>query len=390
MRNIIKNRIIELIILLGLFSSVVVGCGEKTNNNKLDNWEKEVILASDETSDELYEKALEEGKLTIYTVSSRVFDAKKTFEKKYPGIAVEVKDVRGNELVGMLKDNYKDENFDCDVVICSDCDGTLFKELIEPGIVYTWIPDDIASVMKDGSDNRELEFMGEAMMLCYNTNVYDTQPIENLWELTEDRFKGKIMMANPLKSFSTYAFMAMLLQKNDELEQAYKDLYGTLPSPDEGETVAQMFERMLINNVEIAHASDEVVEAVGNSNGEILIGIMLSSKMRLMNLGYHFAPMYKMSPVSAVYTPNCISIAGGSKNINSAKLFIRYVTGDADGKSIGHEPFNTEGTWSVRDDIPDGNDVGLDDIDYIRIDKDYLYDTREATKEYLNRLIQDK
>ena len=66
------------------------------------------------------------------------------------------------------------------------------------------------------------------------------------------------------------------------------------------------------------------------------------------------------------------------------------MTGDADGKSIGHEPFNTIGTWAVRDDIPDGNDVGLADIDYIRIDKDYLYDTRESTKEYLNRLIQDK
>lgn len=285
---------------------------------------------------------------------------------KLPYISVEIKDVRGNELVDMLKDNYESDNFDCDVVICSDCDGTLFKELIEPGIVYTWIPDDIANVMKDGSDMRELEFMGESMMLCYNTNVYDVQPVENLWELTEDRFQGKIMMANPLKSFSTYAFMAMLLQKDEELKNAYENLYGTSPSPNEGETVARMFERMLVDNAVIAHASDEVVESVGNSDDEIQIGIVLSSKMRFMKLGYHFAPIYKLNPISSVYTPNCISVAGGAKNINAAKLFIRYLTGDADGKSIGHEPFNTAGTWSVRRDIPDGDEYTVVHIKLIQ------------------------
>lgn len=390
MKNITKSKLIQLSLIFFLAVSVLSGCAGNTADKKLDNWEKEALAASNETSEELYEKALDEGKLTVYTVSSRVFDAKKTFEEEYPGISVEVKDVRGNELVDMLKDNYENDNFDCDVVICSDCDGTLFKELIEPGIVYTWIPDDIANVMKDGSDMRELEFMGECMMLCYNTNVYDAQPVENLWELTEDRFQGKIMMANPLKSFSTYAFMAMLLQKDEELKNAYENLYGTPPSLNEGETVARMFERMLVDNVVIAHASDEVVESVGNSDDEIQIGIVLSSKMRFMNLGYHFAPIYKLNPISSVYTPNCISVAGGAKNINAAKLFIRYLTGDADGKSIGHEPFNTVGTWSVRRDIPDGNDVPLEDIDYVRIDKEYLYDTRELTSDYLSQLIKDK
>lgn len=390
MKNITISKLIQISLVFFATASVLNACTGSKANKKLDNWEKEALAVSNETSDELYEKALEEGKLTVYTVSSRVFEAKKTFEEKYPGISVEVKDVRGNELVDMLKNNYQSNNFDCDVVICSDCDGTLFKELIEPGIVYTWIPDDIAAVMKEGSDKNELEFMGESMIICYNTHVYNTQPIENLWELTETGFQGKIMMANPLKSFSTYAFMAMLLQKNDELTSAYEKLYGMSPSPNEGETVAQMFERMLMNNVVIAHASDEVVEAVGNSNDVIQIGIILSSKMRFMNLGYHFAPIYKLEPVSSVYTPNCISVAGGAKNINAAKLFIRYVTGDADGKSPGHDPFNTIGTWSVRVDIPDGNDVSLEDVDYIRIDKEYLYGTRELTGDYLSRLIQDK
>ena len=66
------------------------------------------------------------------------------------------------------------------------------------------------------------------------------------------------------------------------------------------------------------------------------------------------------------FLPRCISVTGGAKNINAAKLFIRYLTGDADGKSIGHEPFNTAGTWSVRRDIPDGDEYTVVHIKLIQ------------------------
>ena len=36
-----------------------------------------------------------------------------------------------------------------------------------------------------------------------------------------------------------------------------------------------------------------------------------------------------------------------------ARLFVRYITGGADGLSEGMKPFKKEGNWPVRDDVED-------------------------------------
>ena len=110
-----------------------------------------------------YEAALNEETLVIYTVSSRVFQVKESFEKEYPGLTVEVKDVRGSDVVSMLKANYENEEYNCDVVICSDCDGSLYMELLQKGIVHTYCPWDIEPMMKDGHAGDNLSFLGETM-----------------------------------------------------------------------------------------------------------------------------------------------------------------------------------------------------------------------------------
>ena len=48
-------------------------------------------------------------------------------------------------------------------------------------------------------------------------------------------------------------------------------------------------------------------------------------------------------------------IAGGAKNINSAKLFIRWILGEADGNGEGGKPFLQEGAWPSRTDAHGGS-----------------------------------
>ncbi len=88
------------------------------------------------------------------------------------------------------------------------------------------------------------------------------------------------------------------------------------------------------------NTSDEVAEGIGSSgeNGYDL-GIMLSSKLRLCELGYHFEPIYELDPFAAVYTPNSVMLVAGGKNTNSAKLFVRFLLGETDGTGKGYMPF---------------------------------------------------
>lgn len=148
---------------------------------------------------------------------------------------------------------------------------------------------------------------------------------------------------------------------------------------------------MAAKNIVFTNSSDDVLEMISSSgDNSAEIGIMISSKMRYMELGYSFEPIYKLEPFSAVYTPNNITIAGGSKNINSAKLFIRYILGETDGTGDGIKPFTTLGTWSVRNDMSDGNLVPLTEIDYVNINRQYIYDNRASITAFWSELLKEK
>lgn len=386
-----KRWIIMTLLLLML---IVTGCSQKENNNdqieKMQKWLTEANLSGTESAEELYHAALEEDTLVIYSVSSRVFEVKESFEQEYPGLTVEIKDIRGEDVVSMLLDNYDTENYACDLVICSDCNGALTCELLEPGILYPYIPWDIAPKMKEGHADNDLVFVGETIMFFYNEQVFDEQPIQNIWELTEEQYKGKILMANPLSSFSTYGFCSAVLSESVKLTQAYEEYAGETLSVPEGKTAGELFWEQIAKNIVFTNSSDEVLDGIGGmGSDDYWIGIMISSKMRYQDLGYHFAPIYRLNPFSTVYTPNSVTIAAGSSNVNAAKLFVRYLLGETDGTGEGIKPYWTKGTWSTRVDVEDANEVPLCEIDYLEINKEYLYENMDAISDFWTELLKE-
>ncbi len=386
-----KIIVIEVIFfMIGILTGCAVIENKTDRTDEMQSWVESANLSDQASSEELYKAALEEDTLVIYSVSSRVFDVKTGFEEEYPGLTVDIRDVRGDDIVNMVLNNYEKKDYACDLVICSDCDGSLYKKLIEPGIVYPYIPWDIAPNMKDGHAEHELVFLGEAMMLIYNNEIFESQPLENLWELTEAAYKGKIIMANPLSSFSTYGFCSALLTESETMEKAYTDYCGEVLTVPEGKCAGEIFWEKVAPNIIFTNSSDEVMEGVGNSRSDgSWIGIMISSKMRYRDLGYHLSPIYELEPFSAVYTPNSVTIAGGSKNINSAKLFIRYLLGETDGKGEGLLPFSTVGTWSSRTDVEDGNPIPLREMDIVYLNKEYIYDNRTKMCTFWEELLKE-
>jgi iron(III) transport system substrate-binding protein len=391
--QVLKKRIGVFICTL-LLLLLASGCAQKetqTNQQKdMKQWLKSAALDADETKDKLYHAAQSEGTLVIYSVSSRVFDVKESFEKEYPGLTVEIEDVRGDDVVNQLLHNYEQKDYQCDLVLCSDCDGSLYNQLIKPGIIYPYIPKDIAPKMKKGLTDGELDFLGESLMLFYNGALYDKSPIKNIWELTEEQYKGKVIMANPLRSFSTYGFSAMLLRESDKIEAAYKRYQGEALVIPKGKTAGEILWEKMAPNIVFTNSSDEVAEGIGNNDKNGMeIGIMISSKLRLKDIGYRMEPIYRLDPFAAVYTPNSIMVAGGAKNINTAKLFIRYILGEADGTGVGREPYSSKGTWSTRIDVSDGNDIPLDQMDVISLDRDYLHHNRDGIKAFFEGILND-
>lgn len=74
---------------------------------ELTDWEKSSgIFNTDETDEELYEKAKEEGKVTVYSISSRITKVANAFAEKYPGVEVEPFDISTNELLEKVTREY--------------------------------------------------------------------------------------------------------------------------------------------------------------------------------------------------------------------------------------------------------------------------------------------
>ena len=363
---------------------VTSGCGKTAEE---DAWLAEAALDKEETVDELYEKALKEDVLVVYTVSTRATQTKEAFEAAYPGLYVEIRDLRSPSLVEEVERNYNSGLSDCDVIICNDNSGQFKERIVDTGIAVPYMPSDIAANMKELGNDGMGSFTYEAEMLFYNSQRFEECPIENIWELADERYKGRIYMPNPLHSFSTFAFCGGVFGNEDEMISAYEKLYGKLPETgDEG--VSEYFWRSVSENIVFTNSSDEVLEALGSGAADF--GIMVSSKLRFIDLGYDMAPVYSLEPFCGCRTSFSAMIARNSDNINSAKLFIRFLYGEADGNGPGYKPFGTNGTWSVRSDIPDGSEVPMEEIDLFIPDQDYLIENREYFEDFWTGILGTK
>ncbi len=376
------GRILKRIGSLIVAVLLLAGCG---NGQKNDEWMAYADLGREFNEEDLYAKALKEDILIVYTVSTRVAETKDSFEKKYPGLYVEVRDLRSPNLIEAVEENYKKGLSECDVVICNDNSGDFKARLVDTGIVVPYVPSDIKEHLKAGMSSETVSFVNEAEMLFYNSARFSECPIGNIWELTDSKYKGRIYLPNPLRSFSTYAFCGSTFDKETELKAVYEKSFGE-PFPTEEKSAAELFWRKVSENAVFTNSSDEVMEALGNGNADF--GILVSSKLRFKSLGYNMEPVYRLTPFCGCRTSFSVMVGRNSKNINSAKLFVEWLMGGADGQGEGLKPFSTEGTWSARTDVPDANPVSLDDTDLLIPNQDRLIADKEKLQAFFTELIQ--
>lgn len=342
-------------------------------------WLEKAGLEAEETPEELYAAALKEGTLVIYSDTTRIFDVKDSFEHNYPGLTVEVQDIRQSDIHKVLEENYRNSQYACDIAICTDSDTELSNNLIPRGILYKYTPYDMADKLLPGHDDLQLEFLGEAVQLFYNDEIYGQPPLSNWWELTEPHFRGKVWIPAAPRSATTFALIGAMLQKSDEMAAAYLEFYGQNLDIPSGSSAGQIFwEKLMQNEVRLVNSSDEVVEAVGTpGQTDPPVGIMVSSKVRMHDIGFAIRPVYDIEPCPGVYVPNGVMMAGGGKNINAAKLFIRWLLGEADGQGQGYKPYLQNGTWSVRSDVSSQTAISLDEARFWRLDKDFIAENKD-------------
>lgn len=351
-----------------------------------DKWAEENGLNLDEAMDELYEKAKAEGKLVVYTISSRTQGVAEKFMAAYPGIEVEVYDISSGTLKEKFLTEYESGLRTVDIVHSKEQVGEYTFEVFGDGLLHNYQPASIFGT----TDEKYLALtplLVELNLWFYNTEVYDKCPVTSWWDLTKQEWKGRVVFQDAASNDAYCAALTAMVQHADEMAADYEAVFGEpiVLAEDEPTAAHAFIKRFLANEPVIAKGSDEVIElvgAVGQENPPV--GYSSSVKLRKQTDGYaiNYDPV-NMSVSNGIYALNFLGIANECEHPNAAKLFIKYWMGGEDGKGEGYAPFVSLGTWSVRPENPTTpENVALEDIPLWPVDFDFIYENIEDVRDY--------
>ena len=337
---------------------------------------------SDMTDEELYQMALEEVKdgseITVYATSSKMLKAEDKFEEAFPGLNLTVMDLDQDEVLEKCKLEASAGNIYGDVLQAKDVNGDVFFDFYEEGYCSAFYPKDICSQIDEDLLRYGYPLYASQSFWYYNTEAFpDGQPVHSWWEIIEKDENGNQKYRLFTKEIGTetayLSLFASFIVNADQMEQSYVDTYGKpleytydasgfefdVPENNAGIEFMWRFSQMKMTFI---GDGDELVLAVHNSTADDP-ALCLASGGKIGNRdesGYNIAWVTNLTPYTGLENCEYMYVVTGCKHPAGARLFIRFITGGADGKSGGLKPFSKEGNWPVRSDVEcDWNPVGL-------------------------------
>ncbi len=285
----------------------------------------------------LIEAAQAEGELVAYFTSGRIDAVGNLFEEKY-GIRVRGTKMGDPEQAERVIREVDAGNVQVDVIGFED--GPLLEtQLIPRGYVQSWVPPDLKDVISE-EDQNPLVFLWQPRIFGYNGEVYaDGSPVNNVWELTEPQWKGKILIRDPGLTPAHLGFFASMITNHQMLEQAYVDLYGRQLVTNEENAGWEFLKRLFQNDIISFRSDSDVGDAVGSAGQtDPPVGFYVLTKHRdnaAKNLS--LTTMQGLQPFMGYALPTYALIVKDAPNPNAAKLFVHFILTE------GHYP------WTGRD-----------------------------------------
>ena len=361
--------------------------GEKYYGPYYDEW-------SEKTDEELYELAQAEGgTINVYATSSKMLKVADPFMEEYPGLTVEVSDLDSDEVMQKALIENQTDNITADVLQTKDVNGSVFYEFYDQGVIEPYYPKDICEHIDIENLKYGYPLYASQAYWYYNTAAFpDGQPITSWWQIIEKNEDGSQkyrLFAKEIGTETAYlSLFASFITNADEMEQSYKDIYGEdleytydassfdFEVPENNAGVEYLW-RFTQAEMTFIGDGDELVLAVHNSTADDP-ALALASAGKITNReesGYDIAWCINMTPYTALLNTETLFAVKNCDNPAGARLFIRYVTGGADGTSDGFKPFAKEGNWPLRDDIVDDwNPAQLADLGARANDLDAIYE----------------
>jgi iron(III) transport system substrate-binding protein len=332
-------------------------------------------IAEDFDLDALIAAAKAEPPLTIYDSTGKIVEMADAFSAKYGVQATGTKIKAGAQLEMIIREAQAN-NVQADVFILSD-PAAVMAQLMPEKFVTSWVPPDMADKIPAKYQD-PLVVVTTANVWAYNTELYDSCPITNIWQLTEPEWSGKVAMQDPLgkTSFDDW-FNQMQSHADAQVAAAYQDLYGKPLDTSSESATAQWVKALAANSPLLTDADQAASEAVGApGQTEPFVGMISTAKFRdNADSGFKLGLCKAMEPWLGFSYGNVGVITSGTDSPNAAKLFIHYAMTEE-----GIAPQAVDGKMSTNSDVklPADEPSGLADV----LDKVFPYDISTALDDW--------
>jgi len=337
--------------------------------------------------DAIYQAALGEGKVVIYSLSSRIFDVVEAFQAAYPGIEVEAYDMTDVEQVEKLTREQGAGIYNVDILFTAGI-TTLTKELLPQHLIWDYVPtttyDGVPTADVIPPEFREplLVHSLEAKVVFYNYESYpDGCPVDTLWDLVRPEWRGRVQMKDPMLTEENMNFLQTVVQHADEMAFAYELEFGEpiQLSPGCSNAGYEFIKRLIENGIVLTSSDGDASKAVGvpgQTNPPVTLSVASSKIRDNARKGYVLAIGWDIQPRVGITKTNFLVVANLAPHPNAAKLLIRFMLGDREG-GAGFSPFYVPGQWSPRTDVaPALEGVTLDTLAERTwfLDPDWIYE----------------
>ena len=372
MERVKKNRAVLLAVLILIAFSVAAPafCDEQKVDPKLDPWLKAAMLGQYTPAKEdwnvVVTKATAEGKVVIYSSTSRIQRVKDLFQKTYPGVTLEAYDMETLQIHEKFGREYQSGINNVDVIM-NDATPQMYDFWLK-GMIFRYVPERVAAKVPDFFKDWLLtQRYGPGQVCYYNPSYWKAKPpVTNLWDFTKEEWKGKIAIADPTQHGDTLAALTLLTfpENSAMLARSYEKLFGKPVDLKGMRNAGYLYISMIAKNkVTIVKSDDNVMELVGAKGqaGMPPFGLFVTmSKLRqIAEKGLDLAvlapgvldPFEELGqPPTSDLTGSVIGIAANSQHPFAARLLIDFLMGDENGDG-GFAPWHVIGNWSTRTDV---------------------------------------
>ena len=298
-----------------------------------------------------------EGTVVLYSNSSRFPKLVDEFKAKY-GIEIVGYDMPSDLQIEKFRREHKAGIYKVDVIFNGEA-PLLLNEALPSGLVWNFVPDSVTGELADEEQQPLLVHRHTTRGFFYNRALNpDGPPVDNLWDLTREEWRGRVQLASPLKNSIAATIMQTILHHPEEMAQAYEKEFGEAVTYSEAVIEAveenagldapnaamEWLYRFLQNEPVFQDSTTKVFKNVADiKQDNPPIGLTTFSKIRLNEEGVYDADLlYEMEPIFGVSYPTCIVIADSAPHPNAAKLLVRYLMEE------GFWPWNEPGDYAAR------------------------------------------